>query len=144
MALYNYNPELVKASASGLPLDGFADGTFIEVDLERDSVTFMEGSDGTKAKITRTALALGTITLTLMQGSRGNALLTSLFATQQAAQGITFIPCSVVNLLGGSLATIAQGAITRPPQVGYAKDDGTRKWVIKGELFINELGAIGA
>lgn len=144
MALYNYNPELVKLSAGGLPLDGMADGTFIEVDLERDSVTFMEGSDGTKAKVTRTALPIGTITLTVMQGSRANKILTSLFAAQQAAQGVTFIPVSVVNILGGSLATIAQGAITRPPQVAYAKEDGTRKWMFKGECFINEQGAIDA
>ena len=142
MALYNYSPESVVATVAGFPIDGFAPGTMIACDVARDSVAFSEGATGLKAKVTRTSLPLGTIKFTLMQGSRGNAVLTSLFTTQQAAQGVAAFPCSVVNINGGESAVIAQGAITRPPMVQFADSDQTREWTIGGEILINAVGAI--
>jgi hypothetical protein len=142
MALYNYNPELVIATAAGFNIDGFAPGTMIACDLARDSVTFTEGATGLKAKTTRTANAIGTIKFTLMQGSAGNRILTSLFAAQQAAQGVTSIPFGVVNPNGGESSFIAQGAIKRPPMVQFGDTDGTREWTVEGEMVVNAVGAI--
>jgi hypothetical protein len=142
MALYNYSPEAVIVVVGGLPIDGFAPGTMVACDVARDSVAFSEGATGLKAKVTRTSIPLGTIKMTLMQGSRGNSILTQLFTVQQATSGVASLPCSVVNINGGESVIIAQGAITRPPMVQFADTDQTREWTIGGETVINAVGAI--
>jgi len=142
MAIYNYSPESVVVTVGGFPIEGFAPGTMVACDVARESVAFSEGATGLKAKVTRTSIPLGTVKMTLMQGSAGNRILNTLFATQQATLGLAFLPCSVVNINGGESVLIGQGAITRPPMVQFADTDQTREWTIGGETVINAVGAI--
>ena len=46
MAVSTYNPDEVAIVFAGIPISGFADGTFLSVEQNEDSFTMQVGTDG--------------------------------------------------------------------------------------------------
>lgn len=123
-----YSPKKVLISFNGVPLSGFADGTFIEVDRASDTFKTEVGSDGEGA---RTALAdkSGTITVTLMQTSASNDVLSNALLTDELTNLGTGA-CFIKDASGRTLCAAAEAWVMKPAKAGFAKESGSREWVI--------------
>jgi hypothetical protein len=72
--LYQYDPKKHNISAGGLPLTGFAGGTFLNIEANSDDWSEITGVYGDTTRI-RLNDKSAIITLTLLYGSPGNTIL---------------------------------------------------------------------
>ena len=79
MALRTYDPKQVVISIGGVPISGYADGTFLLIDRDENAFTKVTGADGTSTRVKSNNRA-GSMTLTLKQSSPSNDVLSG-FAT---------------------------------------------------------------
>src|SRR4051812_38937216 len=66
-----FNPKKVAITYNGVPITGFAKGSFVEADQNADTFTLDVGSDGEAAR-TQSADESGNVKITLMQQSASN------------------------------------------------------------------------
>lgn len=133
-----YDPSSVVASFAGVPLGGFADGTFIGVERNNDSFTLMVGAGGEAARA-RSRNSSGKVTFTLMATSVVNDLLSAVWrADELFGTGVGVV---IVKDLNGTTLCIANNAwIMKPPKVEFGKEIGTREWVIECESVYMKSG----
>lgn len=71
MTVSSYSPLLVEASIFGIPIDGFADGSFIRIQRDEEVSKFKKAMDGSQT-VTLDDNGTYRITLTLMSSSPSN------------------------------------------------------------------------
>lgn len=138
MSFKQYNPEDVALSINGVTAAGFADGTFITLSYDDPRFTGVTGADG-EHSIAKTASRVGTLTLTLAQTSATNDYLSGLL--QAHMRGLTKgVGAFLLKDISGTTVAAGTGCyIENTPEVSFAKEVGTREWVIKVarlELFV--------
>ena len=128
MALANYSPEDVVFLLAGvIPLDGFADGTFISVRKSNPIFETVVSADG---KVSRTQIEnpLYTVTLSLSSYSSSNEFLTAIsFADKKTGRGK--FPLLVKDNMGTSLFYASLAWIEGAPDMTFGTDVSTRDWV---------------
>jgi hypothetical protein len=134
-----YDPSLVVASFLGIPISGYADGTFVSVERNNESYTLMVGAGGEAARA-RSRNSSGKVTFTLMATSPCNDLLSSAWhADELTGSGVG--PVLVKDLSGSTLCIANNAWIQKGPKVEYGKEISTREWVIECEsIYINASG----
>lgn len=141
MALNTYNPKEVAIIVGGNIIDGFADGTFINVERDEDSYTLQVGSDGEATRSKNNNLS-GTVTLTLRQGSPSNAILSAL-AQQDELNGSGIVPLLVKDNSGSSIHSAETAWIQKPSAAEYGRESGSREWVIRTDRLQTFIGGNG-
>jgi hypothetical protein len=129
-AVRTYNSDKVVVTVGGVPLEGLADGTFVEIEPMTDSVTSQAGADGEVARAISTDRR-HSVKITLQQTSQSNTVLSGLFELDQASQGGFMAPILVQDLSGVTNFTAAQAWIKRPPTIGFSKGVETRVWTFE-------------
>ena len=101
MAVRTYDPKQVIITVGGVPMSGFSDGTFLEIDRNEPTWNMVVGADGlvTRGKTNNFS---GTMTLTLKQSSPSNDVLSGFMAIEEASNGVVF-PILVKALCGISI-----------------------------------------
>ncbi|BFQ92373.1 phage structural protein [Gallibacterium anatis] len=128
-ALATYAPDEVSIVIGAAIATGFADGTFIDIEEISDGVTSVAGADGEVARTT-SADPRKKITLTLMQTSSTNDVLSALYAADKVSKNATF-PIAVKDLRGRSLFAASTAWITKSAKLEFGKEIGSREWVIE-------------
>lgn len=123
-----YSPKDVVVTFHGLPLSGYADGSFVEVARKSDSFSLVMGADGEAAR-TASADDSGTITVTLLQTSGSNDFLSSELALDELTKMATG-PVIVQDLFGTTVCSSDGAFLAKPADVSMGKEVGERKWVI--------------
>jgi len=124
-----YDPRDVQIIVGGVPLSGFADGTFINVASDEPLYNKTVGADGEVSR-SRSNNRAGTVTITLKQTSNGNDVLSGFAALDDASNGGVF-PMMIKEIGSGRTIVFAQSAwIEQFPDVDYAKEVGDRAWTI--------------
>jgi hypothetical protein len=113
----------------GATLQGFADGTFVAIERSSDSFTKHVGADGEVAR-TQSADKSGTVTVTLLQTSASNDVLSAL-AVADERTGLGTGPLSVVDASGRTVALCAEAWIKKPASIGFSKEAEGREWVFE-------------
>ena len=85
-----YSPKKVVLSVAGQAISGYADGTFLSVERNTDAFSHTSGADGEIARMA-SADNSGTITLTLLQTSASNDLLSSLHEADRISNNAKFV-----------------------------------------------------
>lgn len=136
MSVSTYDPKSVSLIIGGLPITGFAEDSFIEIERDEELYTTEAGADG---EITRSKVVSDTATcrVTLQQSSRDNAILSALHTADRLSNaGITpFLFQEGLNVVAG-----AQCWVQKLPTLEYGKTAGGRQWEIriaKAEFTIN-------
>lgn len=129
-----YDSNQVTVSYGGHTVQGYADGTFVNVERNNDGYGQVSGADG-EVTINTNNDKTGTVTITLMQTSESNAILAAFYEAQELASAagapLVLQPLLVRNELTGlDLHTAAEAFITKPSAVGYGKESTEREWVI--------------
>ena len=133
-----YDPSSIVASFAGVPLSGFADGTFVSVERSNDSFTLMVGAGGEAAR-SRSRNSSGKVTFTLMGTGVVNDLLSAVWrADELSATGVgSFI---LKDLNGTTLCAANNAWIVKPPKIEFGKEISTREWVIECESVYMKAG----
>jgi hypothetical protein len=136
MAIESYDPKQILILIAGVPISGLADGTFVSIERQEDAFTAVSGADGQVARV-KSNNAIGTLTLTIMQTSQSNQLLSGLALADQRNNAGTF-PVLIKDNEGTTLIFSAEGWVQRMPTVEYSKDISNREWIITlSELTYN-------
>lgn len=128
MALKTYDPASVVVSVGGVPMSGYADGTFVSVDRDEDAFTKVTGADGNTTRV-KTNNRSGSLTLTLMQSSPSNDVLSG-FAQLDEALNAGVVPVLIKDLSGTSTYFSATGWIRKYATSDFGKEINNREWII--------------
>jgi len=124
-----YDPRKVIVTFGGMPIGGFAGGTFINVTASADRFTKVVGADGEIAR-SKSADNTHEVTITLMQSSMSNRYLSTVEQLDKlASQGI--LPLTITDLNGGTLKFWPQAWITKDPDLGFAAELTDREWTFQ-------------
>lgn len=133
MGFKKYNPADVSIIVVGIPISGYADGTFITVERDEDAFTKQIGTDG---EVTRSKSnnKTGNATLTLMQTSASNALLSALHALDELS-GNGVGPFLMKDNSGNTVHAAQNCWIRKYPTSEWAREAGAREWVIDMDVL---------
>lgn len=136
--LKTYDPALVILTYGGIPIKGFADGTFIVVERSNDAFTKTSGADGRVSRAKSNDKS-GTVTVTLAQTSSSNDVLAG-FAKQDELSntGVKVLNCKDV---GGRSTHFSSAAwIRKVPNAEYGKEISNREWVLDCDNLDSFIG----
>lgn len=141
MAVRTYDPKMVIITIGGVPMTGYADGTFVSVERASDSFTKVTGADGmvTRSKSNDKS---GQITLTLKQSSPSNDVLSGFAALDEMSNTGVF-PVSITDLSGHTLLFMPSAWIRKPANVEFGKELSTREWVLDFDKYELPASLIG-
>lgn len=113
--------------------------TFIEIAQQNDDFTYNAGIDG-EGVFSHNKNRGTLVTLTLMQTSAGNALLSALHNASIKAGGLLY-PCAGQDARGTSKIISEACMITKMPDESFAKEAGTVSWAIMVHNPQREVGS---
>lgn len=134
-----YQASQVSITIAGIPISGYADGTFITVERDEDSFTKQVGTDG---EVTRSKSnnRTGAITLVLMQTSASNLLLSAWLATDELG-GSSIGPFLMKDNSGNSIYAAQNCWARKYPSAEFGREATSREWIIDCDnLVITEGG----
>ena len=128
MSVRTYDPASVAVLVGGVPITGYADGTFVTVARDSDTFQKVSGADGQVAR-SKTNDKTGTLTITLMQTSASNDVLEGIAALDElTSTGI--VPTLVKDNSGRSIHFAGNSWIRKVPDAEFGKEISNREWVI--------------
>ena len=141
MAVRTYDPKSVVITVGGVPMSGFADGTFLEITRDDAAFTKVVGADGTTTRVKSNNTG-GSMTITLKQSSPSNDVL-SAFAQADELTNTGVVPILVKDLSGNSIYFSATGWIQKYPDSVFANEINNRAWVLDladVDMFVGSNG----
>jgi hypothetical protein len=136
MPVRTYDPKKYAVIIGGVPMSGYADGTFIKVTRSADTFTKTVGVDGnpTRSHIHDRS---GEIILTFNQSSPSNAVLSAIAKVDEESNG-GIVPVLIKDSLppnGGlpSIAVSAKSWIKKWPDQELGKESSNREWTLDCE-----------
>lgn len=138
--LFTYNPESVNVLVAGLiPIDGFVDGTFVDVSKDLVPFSTTRTADGTVARLYNNDQTY-TITLTLHCGSKSNDLLTKLWQLDEITQRGKF-PLLLRDSSGSDLFFSTTTWIESIPNIVKSNAVDSRVWVLRSSQAVINVGS---
>lgn len=138
MGVKTYDPKQVAVIVGSQPLTGFGDGDFVSVERNEDAWTLMVGADGESTR-SKNNNRSGKITITLQQSSRSNDYLSQL-ALADELSGRATTNVMIKDNFGTTLYNAATAWIVKQPAITFAKEAGSREWVLETDELIGVLG----
>ncbi|WP_186650079.1 phage structural protein [Fluviispira vulneris] len=138
MAFNTYSPKDVLVVVGVVPITGYADGSFVEVDYNEEAYKLVIGADGEATRV-KNANESGKITIKLTQSSMCNDLLSAIHIADRAT-GNGIVPILIKDKLGTSTMFAAECYIEKAPKLSYGKDMETREWVFVAAKITEHIG----
>ena len=123
-----YDPKKVILTVGGVPVSGYTDGTFIQVEPNSATFTKSVGADGEVVR-SKSNDNTHTITITLQQSSLSNDHL-SILADADKKSNAGMVPVSIKDANGTSNMFWAQCWVETDPTWNYDKVHQERTWSI--------------
>jgi hypothetical protein len=131
MTTHIYDPTEVDVLFALVPISGFSDDSMVEFAEDEDGFILVRGVDGnfTRSKI---AGRSGVLTISLMQSSRSNDVLTAIYtADMLKTGGAGVVPTMVRDKNGTSLIVADKSWVIKPADQKFGKQAGPREWKIQ-------------
>lgn len=126
-----YDPNEVSLIVGAIPISGYADGSFIECSKESPDFNDVVGADGEVAR-SKSNDPRWTLTITLLQTSQSNAVLSALRASDLlAGNGAGVVPVLIKDNQGTTLMAFANAWIMNPPDVTFDREATERAWELR-------------
>jgi hypothetical protein len=127
-----YNPQEMVLTFGGQTIDGFGDGTFIEVSRESDLSSDVVGAAGDVA-VAKINDKRGNIKVILLMTSTGNGILTKAYHDYEAQNGqfSDMQECKVKNGVGKDIHVATKARVLKPANAGFSKNVEMREWTIR-------------
>jgi len=124
-----FDPKQVVLIYGGNPIEGYADGTFVEVAANAgDGFTKQVGADGEVARAKSTDNT-HEVTITLMQSSASNAYLSTIRNKDKMGSRAVY-PLEITDLNGETKFSWEEAWVHGDPSYGFGKDLTERQWVL--------------
>lgn len=141
-SIFNYNPDQVKVVVAGLMnLDGFVDGTFINISKDVVPFSSVRLPDGTVSRLYNNDQTY-TVRITLHSGSGSNDFLTKLWYLDEITQRGKF-PLMIKDLSGSDLFFSTNTWVEQPPAIVKSANVDARTWVLKSSSAVINIGGNG-
>ena len=127
MAVRTVDPKSVIIAIGGVPISGFADGTFLEIVADAQQFQKVTGADGYTTRV-KTNNYGGSLTVTLAQSSPSNDVLSALLNADRL-RNAGVVPILIRDLTGTTIIFSASGWIQQMPDVTYGNAVENRAWV---------------
>lgn len=139
MSVRTYNAADVSIIFAGIPIDGFADGTFITAARDNPTFNSVVGSDGEGARAKSNDRS-GTITITLLQTSFSNDELSAIALLDELSDaGVA--PFTLRDGSGRTVLHAETAWIEKPADVELGREISNREWILKTDnLQMNVAG----
>lgn len=139
MPLHQYDPKNVKLVFGAVLVEGYAEGSFVNVEYNEDLFSLQIGSDGESSR-SKSNNRSARITVNLMPGAAANIGLGAALAADKAA-GAGVFPLALTDLSTGS-SFIAEGAwIVRDPGYDFQTEAQARQWIFETDNLEAVYGA---
>ena len=126
--LATFDPASVVISFGGIPLSGFADGTFLEITADNPQFTKVVGADGFTTRVKSNNYG-AVATLTLAQSSPSNEILSG-FLNQDRLNDDGVYPLLIKDMSGTTVVFSATGWIQQFPNITFGNELNNREWII--------------
>lgn len=133
-----YSPKKVQVIVGSHICTGYAKGSFVVVEKKEDDFTTEVGSDGEGAR-TQSADESGSVTITLMQTSASNDVLSELRDADKIS-GAAVFPLMIKDGSGRTIVIAAEAWIRKVPNSDFADQKTDRAWIIDSAILIHKLG----
>lgn len=133
-----YSPKKVQVIIGNAILTGFAKGSFVVVEKKEDDFEPAIGSDGEVAR-TQSADESGSVTITLMQTSASNDIMTDLRDADKLS-GEDVFPIMIKDGSGRTIVTANEAWIRKVPNSDFADKAKERVWIVDSGAMTHELG----
>lgn len=129
MAVETYDPKAVKIIFGTHEIQGFADGTFLNIEYDENAFQKVVGADGgtSRAKMNNNG---GLATITIKQTSPSNDFLSGI-ALSDRLSSLGILPFFVTDKSGKTLAVSAASWIQKPASSEFSKEITNREWAIE-------------
>lgn len=128
MAVNSYDPKSVIITVGGVPISGFADGTFLEITADTPQFSKTVGADGFTTRVKSNNYG-GVMTITLAQSSPSNDVLSGFLALDRAINA-GVVPVLVKDMSGSTLFFAGTAWIQQFPDVVFGNEINTRAWIL--------------
>lgn len=127
MALLNYSPNDVSITIAGIySVTGFAEGTFVKITKDTQTVSVTRAMDGTMSRI-KSPDTGWKVEITLAQSSSGNDILSTLWNVDKVT-GMGKFPLFIKDGSGSTMFLAATAWIEELPDVIFSNQMETRTW----------------
>ena len=134
-----YNPKRVIVVFGGVPISGFADGSYITITPGSQRYTKAVGADGEVAR-GKSNDNTHEVTLTLIATSVSNNVLSS-FVLVDKLSDAGALPLQIIDLSGTTLFFWPQAWVRQPADIDMAKEVGSRAWLLDtGQVTAEVVG----
>ena len=123
----SYDFSSVVLTVSGLRIGGFAEDGGVTIAFDGDIASAKRGADG-EATISKLPMPIAQLTITLMETSTSNGTLEGLLAAQRLLPTGFVLPIAMIDPSTGETFLAGQAAFSNMPEIGKAKEAGTREW----------------
>jgi len=127
-----FDPKNVTIVAGGHIVGGYADGTFVTAERNRDAFSLTVGADGEGARAKSNDKS-GRITLTLLQSSASNDVLSGYATAEEFVGGGGQFPIIIKDNSGTTLVEAATAWIVKKPAVEFGNEISDREWIIESD-----------
>lgn len=130
MSTKHYDPDQVQTLFTGIPLEGFAEDSMIDIEWSEAAFKLVKGVDG---QVTRSKVLgrIATVTVHLLQSSRSNGVLTGIHTQDLLSPGGAGVgPFMCRDGNGASLFVTDEAWIEGFPTIAYGGQAGPRDWKI--------------
>lgn len=127
-AIKTYAPDKVTVVFGGAILTGYAEDSFIKIEMSTEAFTMHVGGDGEVSR-TRNVDRTGKVTVKLKQTSDSNDILSAFYTADiTSLQG--YLPVIVKDNAGRTLAAGSSAWIQKLPDTEFGKEIGEREWIL--------------
>lgn len=141
MALGTYDPAQVALVACGIPVSGFAKGTFITIEYNEEAFKLSIGSDGEGTR-TRTNDNSARLTFVTTQTSASNPILSALHTLdKKTPSGDAIAPTLVKDNSGTTLAAMELSWIVKDAKIEFADESTGREWIVETDNLDQLVGS---
>jgi hypothetical protein len=124
----SYDPKKVIVTLGGVPISGYADGTFVQIDPNGETWVKKVGADGEVSRSLSNDNT-HTIQLTLGQMSLSNVYLRTVMNADKLT-GLGMLPLSIIDLSTAETHFWPQAWVSTTPSLGRAKEETDVQWTI--------------
>lgn len=130
-AFQQYDPESYSVIFNAIPIFGFAEDDFIDIEYDTDGYQDQIGADGHVVRY-RSCDQRATVTFTLMASSGCNILLSAMYnADIKTANGLGVGPILIRDTRGVSVFAGTQAWIQKIPKTTLGAKIGNKEWKIR-------------
>lgn len=138
MALKTFDPSDIAFTLGGVPIGGYADGSFFTLEFDEDAWVKTVGADGESVR-TKSNNNDALATIVLQQTSNSNAALDAIALLDKVSNS-GVVPAILKDIGGVTSIFAAEAYIQKRPNIEYSKEVTTREWPI---VLIDVQGIIG-